>query len=87
MDAVFAEIAVTKTTARPKVVFEPGEYITITDGPFTHQTGTVVEVDPDRGRLKIMTDVFGRQTSVELEYWQVERVAEEPNAPASDIHG
>jgi transcriptional antiterminator NusG len=87
VDDVFAEIEVTKTKSRPKVVFEPGEYITITDGPFSHQTGTVSEVDPDRGRLKIVTDVFGRPTSVELEYWQVERVDNDPNASAADIHG
>ena len=64
---------VKKEKPRPKVVFEPGETVKINDGPFMNFSGTVDEVDPDRGKLKVSVAIFGRTAPVELEYWQVER--------------
>ena len=58
----------------PKVVFEEGESVKITEGPFTNFHGAVEEINPNRGKLKVMVTIFGRATPVELEYWQVERV-------------
>ena len=72
---------VRKEKPRPKVVFEPGETVKITDGPFMNFSGTVDEVDPDRGKLKVSVAIFGRTAPVELEYWQVEREAHKPVAP------
>src|SRR6266478_754926 len=56
----------------PKVAFEKGETVKVTDGPFQNFTGVIDEIDPDRGKLKISVSIFGRSTPVELEYWQVE---------------
>ncbi|MCD6288210.1 MAG: transcription termination/antitermination factor NusG [Candidatus Hydrogenedentes bacterium] len=61
------------TKPKPKVSFEQGEVIKITEGPFAGFLGTVDEVNPERGRLKVMVEIFERLTSVELEFWQVER--------------
>jgi transcriptional antiterminator NusG len=58
----------------PKVKFEEGEEVKITDGPFLNLSGRIDEIDPDRGRLKVSVSIFGRLTPVELEYWQVERM-------------
>jgi transcriptional antiterminator NusG len=58
----------------PKVVFEEGESVKIIEGPFTNFHGSVEEINPNRGKLKVMVTIFGRATPVELEYWQVERV-------------
>ncbi len=59
----------------PKVSYEVGEEVKITDGPFLNLTGRIDEIDPERGKLKISVSIFGRFTPVELEYWQVERAA------------
>ena len=58
---------------KPKIVFEPGEMVKITDGPFMSSSGIVQSIDPDRGRLTVMVSIFGGETPVDLEYWQVER--------------
>ncbi len=60
----------------PKVQYEVGEEVKITDGPFLNLNGRIDEIDPTRGKLKISVSIFGRFTPVELEYWQVQRLTE-----------
>lgn len=60
----------------PKVQYEVGEEVRITDGPFLNLTGTIDKIDPEAGRLEVSVSIFGRFTPVPLEYWQVERVTE-----------
>lgn len=56
-----------------KTQFQKGENVRIIDGPFTNFVGYIDEVDMDHGRLKVMVSIFGRQTPVELSFFQVEK--------------
>jgi transcriptional antiterminator NusG len=56
-----------------KTQFQKAENVRIIDGPFTNFVGYVDEVDMDHGRLKVMVSIFGRQTPVELHFFQVEK--------------
>jgi len=59
---------------KPRVSFDIGQELKITDGPFLNLNGKVEEVNPDTGKLKLLVSIFGRMTPVELEYWQVTTV-------------
>ena len=60
---------------RPKVNFSVDETVKIVDGAFMGLTGQISMVDPDKGKLKVEVQVFGRKVPVDAEYWQVEKVA------------
>jgi transcription termination/antitermination protein NusG len=76
IDEIKSRIEAASGKEVPKVSYEIGEEVKITDGAFANLTGRIDEIDPARGKLKISVSIFGRFTPVELEYWQVQRLTE-----------
>ena len=67
-----AEVAQKK--ARPRLEFETGEQVRVVAGPFADFNGAISEIDVDRSKLKVLVNIFGRETPVELEFGQVAKL-------------
>ncbi len=74
IQSILDEIRSEKGRPRPKVNFEISERIKIIDGPFANFIGNIDEINAERGSLKVMVEIFERLTSVEVEFWQVEKI-------------
>ncbi len=74
VDQIVQQVTTAKEKPKPKYVFEKGEQIKIIDGPFNNFTGLVEEINLDRNTVKVMVTIFGRQTPVELEFLQVQKL-------------
>ena len=74
VDQILEQVVTAKEKPKPKYVFEKAEPVRITDGPFNNFTGVVDEVNLDRNTLKVMVTIFGRQTPVELDFSQVQKI-------------
>ena len=62
-----------KEKPKPKYSFEKGDSVLVVDGPFINFNGTVEEVKPDKGKLRVLVSIFGRPTPVELDFIQVSK--------------
>jgi transcriptional antiterminator NusG len=73
VENLLAQVREREDTVKPKISFEVGDKVKVADGPFQNQNGLVEEIDPERGKLRVSVSIFGRDTPVDLEYWQVEK--------------
>ncbi len=63
-----------KLKPKPKYYFEPGDDVRVIDGPFANFNGTVDDVNPEKGKIKVLVSIFGRSTPVELDFVQVSKL-------------
>ncbi len=73
-NSILARMEEGKDKPLPKFYFEAGDEIRVTDGPFTNFNGTVEEVSPEKGKIKVLVSIFGRATPVELDFVQVTKL-------------
>ncbi len=59
---------------KPKVDFSVGESVQVKDGPFANFVGKIEDINLEKGKLKVLVSMFGRETPVELEYYQVKKM-------------
>lgn len=67
-------IAEGQVKPRPRISFAEGESVRVIDGPFANFNGVVEDVNPDKGKVKVLVSIFGRSTPVELDFIQVEKI-------------
>ena len=72
IDALFKRMST--DTVKHKIDFSVGDQVSIVDGPFKELEGKIGEVDEDRGKVKVLVPMFGRETPVELDFLQVKRI-------------
>jgi transcriptional antiterminator NusG len=73
VENIMRHMSATEEKPRPRVVFEAGERVKVIEGPFYNFSGYVADINEERGRLKVMVDILGRSTPVELDFLQVEK--------------
>lgn len=73
-EQILQRMEVGKLKPQPKYFFESGDEIRVIDGPFANFNGIVDEVNPEKGKIKVLVSIFGRSTPVELEFVQVAKL-------------
>lgn len=73
-EQILQRMEVGKLKPQPKYFFESGDEIRVIDGPFANFNGIVDEVNPEKGKIKVLVSIFGRSTPVELEFVQVTKL-------------
>ncbi|BBF87939.1 transcription antitermination protein NusG [Aquitalea magnusonii] len=74
VDAIMQQMQEGVEKPKPKVLFEVGEKVRVIDGPFNDFNGSVDEVNYERNKLRVSVQIFGRDTPVELDFSQVEKL-------------
>jgi len=74
VDQIKAQISESEETEKPKVSFEVGETVRVREGPFADFSGEIVEINEDQLKVKVLVNIFGRETPVELEFTQIARL-------------
>ena len=74
VDAILQQVQTGVEKPKPKVQFEVGQQVRVSEGPFADFNGVVEEVNYERNKLRVSVQIFGRETPVELEFAQVEKI-------------
>ena len=74
VNEIISAIQEGKGKIKPKIRFDKGDNVKVTEGPFTNFTGTVEDIKPEKGKVKVCLNIFGRTTPVELDFIQIEKI-------------
>jgi transcriptional antiterminator NusG len=74
VERILAQMDRARTRATKDIPFKIGDPVKVIDGPFTDFSGVVNDINPERGKLKVMVSIFGRSTPVELNFLQVKSI-------------
>jgi len=74
VDRIVHKVEVAAEHPQPRLKYDKGESVKITDGPFKDFNGIVDEIHDERSTLRVMVTIFGRSTPVELDFYQVEKI-------------
>ena len=74
VDRIMTQMDRTRTKATSEIPFKVGDPVKVIDGPFSDFSGVVNEINAERGKLKVMVSIFGRSTTVELNFLQVKSI-------------
>lgn len=72
LDTLFSRMS--SDTAKHAIDFAPGESVIVTDGPFKDLEGRIGDIDEEKGKIKVLVSMFGRETPVELDFLQVRKI-------------
>ena len=73
-EQILSRMEAGKLKPKPKYYFETGDEIRVIDGPFNNFNGVVEDVNPEKGKIRVLVSIFGRSTPVELEFVQVTKI-------------
>jgi transcription termination/antitermination protein NusG len=71
--AINSAMAEGQVKPKPRIHFEEGDSVRVTEGPFANFSGTVEDVKPEKQKVRVLVSIFGRATPVELDFTQVEK--------------
>ena len=74
VDSILKRTKETAAKPSPKIVFDKGEQVRVNEGPFLNFNGVVEEVYPEKGKVKVLVTIFGRETPVELDFLQINKL-------------
>lgn len=74
VDRILSRVEKGEEQPQLRIRFEEGETVRVTEGPFANFTGVIQEVNDEKGKIRVMVSIFGRNTPVELDFTQVEKV-------------
>ncbi len=74
-NSLLDRIAEGEMRPQPKILFEEGENVRVLEGPFANFTGTVDEINLDKGKVRVLVSIFGRPTPIEIEFGQLEKIS------------
>ncbi len=74
-NSLLDRIAEGEMRPQPKVLFDLGENVTVLEGPFANFTGTVDEINLEKGKVRVLVSIFGRPTPIEIDLGQIEKIS------------